>query len=217
MLLLVIAAVVAYVALTFDPNQYKAQIIAAVQERTQRTLKLEGDLALSFWPSLGAKIGKASLSERGADREFAAVQEAHVSLKLLPLLSGQATVLDCLAWRPELGAKLLVVDRETGDARASIPIGNRYCLHHVHAGEEDGKLVLDVLELEEPVYPDYQGLPDLFIEVRPARTVRMVLDPERGRLLERRESGPGIAADFQKMVADYIEQRYGRSGKQAAE
>ncbi|BCH29718.1 4-hydroxy-3-methylbut-2-en-1-yl diphosphate synthase (flavodoxin) [Mesorhizobium sp. L-8-10] len=29
--------------------------------------------------------------------------------------------------------------------------------------------------------------------------------------------GPGIAADFQKMVADYIEQRYGRSGKQAAE
>lgn len=29
--------------------------------------------------------------------------------------------------------------------------------------------------------------------------------------------GPGIAADFQKMVADYIEQRYGRGGKQAAE
>lgn len=29
--------------------------------------------------------------------------------------------------------------------------------------------------------------------------------------------GPEIAADFQKMVADYIEQRYGRSGKQAAE
>ncbi len=29
--------------------------------------------------------------------------------------------------------------------------------------------------------------------------------------------GPGIAADFQKMVADYIEQRYGRSSKQAAE
>ena len=29
--------------------------------------------------------------------------------------------------------------------------------------------------------------------------------------------GPGIAGDFEKMVADYIEQRYGRSGKQAAE
>ena len=29
--------------------------------------------------------------------------------------------------------------------------------------------------------------------------------------------GPNIAADFQKMVADYIEQRYGRGGKQAAE
>ncbi|MDI6027885.1 flavodoxin-dependent (E)-4-hydroxy-3-methylbut-2-enyl-diphosphate synthase [Corticibacterium sp. UT-5YL-CI-8] len=29
--------------------------------------------------------------------------------------------------------------------------------------------------------------------------------------------GPSIAADFEKMVADYIEQRYGRSGRQAAE
>jgi (E)-4-hydroxy-3-methylbut-2-enyl-diphosphate synthase len=29
--------------------------------------------------------------------------------------------------------------------------------------------------------------------------------------------GPNIAADFQKMVADYIEQRYGSGGKQAAE
>ena len=29
--------------------------------------------------------------------------------------------------------------------------------------------------------------------------------------------GPGIAAEFQQMVADYIEQRYGQGGKQAAE
>src|SRR5688572_30250666 len=82
----------AYVAATFNPNQYKPQIIQAVKEKTQRTLKLEGDIALSFWPSIGAKIGKASLSERASDREFAAVEEAHVSLKLLPLLSRQAVV-----------------------------------------------------------------------------------------------------------------------------
>ena len=72
-LILLIAAVLAYVAATFDPNQYKPQIVQAVKEKTQRTLKLEGDIRLSFWPSIGAKIGKAALSERAAEKEFAAV------------------------------------------------------------------------------------------------------------------------------------------------
>ena len=91
-LVIVIGAVLAYVAATFDPNQYKSQIVQAVKEKTQRTLRLEGAIALSFWPSIGAKVGKASLSERASDREFAAVEEAHVSLKLMPLLSKQAVV-----------------------------------------------------------------------------------------------------------------------------
>ena len=91
-LVIVIGAVLAYIAATFDPNQYKPQIVQAVKERTQRTLKLEGDIGLSFWPSIGAKIGKASLSERASDREFAAVEEVRVALKLMPLLSGKAIV-----------------------------------------------------------------------------------------------------------------------------
>ena len=91
-LVILIGAVLAYIAATFDPNQYKPQIVQAVKERTQRTLKLEGDIGLSFWPGIGAKIGKASLSERTSDREFAAVEEVRVALKLMPLLSRQAVV-----------------------------------------------------------------------------------------------------------------------------
>jgi AsmA protein len=91
-LVIVIGSVLAYIAATFDPNQYKPQIVQAVKERTQRTLKLEGAIGLSFWPSIGAKIGKASLSERASDREFAAVEEVRVALKLMPLLSRQAVV-----------------------------------------------------------------------------------------------------------------------------
>jgi len=91
-LVILIGAVLAYVAATFDPNQYKPQMVQAVKERTQRTLKLEGDIRLSFWPSIGAKIGKVSLSERASDREFAAVEEVRVALKLMPLLSRQAVV-----------------------------------------------------------------------------------------------------------------------------
>jgi len=91
-LIVLIAALLAYIAATFDPNQYKPQIVQAVKERTQRSLKLEGDIGLSFWPSIGAKIGKASLSERASDREFAAVEEVRVALKLMPLLSRRAVV-----------------------------------------------------------------------------------------------------------------------------
>ena len=88
-LVLLAGGLIAYVAATFDPNQYKPQLVQAVKDRTQRTLRIDGDITLSFWPSIGARIGKASLSERASEKEFARVEDAHVSLKLLPLLSRQ--------------------------------------------------------------------------------------------------------------------------------
>jgi AsmA protein len=91
-LLAVVVAVAGIVAATFDPNAYKPQIIQAVKDKTQRTLKLEGDIKLAFWPSIGARVGRASLSERASDKEFASVQEAQVAVKLMPLLSKQVIV-----------------------------------------------------------------------------------------------------------------------------
>jgi AsmA protein len=91
-LIVLAGAVLVVIAATFDPNQYKPQIVQAVKEKTQRTLKLDGDIKFAFWPGIGAKVGKASLSERASDREFAAVEEVRVSVKLLPLLSRQAVV-----------------------------------------------------------------------------------------------------------------------------
>jgi all-trans-8'-apo-beta-carotenal 15,15'-oxygenase len=137
-----------------------------------------------------------SLHDFSLSASYAVFYLSPYVLEIGPLLESGATVLDCLHWRPELGTTLLVVERAAGRVAASIPIGHRYCLHQVNAFEEDGRLVVDVLELEEPVYPDYQGLPDLFVDVEPARTVRMVVDPARGELLERWEHGPHVAADF---------------------
>ena len=42
-LVVLVIGVIAYVSATFDPNQYKPQIIKAVKDKTQRTLKLDGD------------------------------------------------------------------------------------------------------------------------------------------------------------------------------
>ncbi len=86
------AAGVAYIAATFNPNDYKAQAIQLVKEKKQRTLKLDGDIKLTFFPSIGADIGKASLSEFRSEKEFAALDSAHVSLALLPLFSRKVVV-----------------------------------------------------------------------------------------------------------------------------
>ncbi len=91
-LIVVLIAIAAYVAATFDPNQYKAQIIKLVKDKTKRTLKLDGDIKLSLFPSIGAVVGKASLSESGSEQEFAGVEDFRVSLKLMPLLSKEVIV-----------------------------------------------------------------------------------------------------------------------------
>jgi len=87
-----LVAVVLVFALTFDPNRYKDDIERMAKERTGRTLKLQGELKLAFFPSLGASVAAATLSERGSNREFVALQSAHASVKLMPLLRGQVIV-----------------------------------------------------------------------------------------------------------------------------
>src|SRR4051812_39327185 len=79
-------------ALTFDPNRYKGEIEAAVKDKTGRTLKLQGDLKVAFFPSLGADVAKVSLSERASDAEFLSLDSAHASVAVMPLLHGEVIV-----------------------------------------------------------------------------------------------------------------------------
>jgi AsmA protein len=88
---LVIVAVVVLIA-TFDPNKYKPELAAAVKTRTGRTLAIEGNLALTIFPSIGVAIGKTSLSEPRGSRVFARFDEAKASLALLPLFSRRVVV-----------------------------------------------------------------------------------------------------------------------------
>ena len=88
----VVAAAITYVALTFDPNTYKPQIIQTVKDSKQRTLKLDGDIRLTFFPSIGVKLGQVSLSEFQSEQEFASIESAKVSLAILPLLTKRVVV-----------------------------------------------------------------------------------------------------------------------------
>src|SRR5467141_2178205 len=86
------AGALAFIAATFDPNQYKGPIADLVKEKTQRTLSIEGDIRLTLFPKLGVQLGKTRLSEFRSDQEFAGLEQMRVSLALLPLLSKQVVV-----------------------------------------------------------------------------------------------------------------------------
>jgi AsmA protein len=88
----IVVAIAAYVAATFDPNQHKPQIVQAVKDKTKRVLKIDGDIKLTLFPNIGATLGKISLSEFESDKEFAGIEDFRVSLKLLPLLSKEIVV-----------------------------------------------------------------------------------------------------------------------------
>ena len=91
-ILVVLLALAVYLAATFNPNDYKPQAVQLVKDKFDRTLAINGDIKLSFYPALGAELGRISLSEHGSAKEFAAVDSARVSLQLMPLLSRELVV-----------------------------------------------------------------------------------------------------------------------------
>jgi AsmA protein len=86
------AIVAGIIAATFNPNDYKPLIIKLVQEKKQRTLAIPGEIKLTFFPKIGADLGKLSISEHNSAMLFASVNSARVSLALVPLLSKQLVV-----------------------------------------------------------------------------------------------------------------------------
>jgi all-trans-8'-apo-beta-carotenal 15,15'-oxygenase len=112
------------------------------------------------------------------------------------MIYGGQTLIDAMQWEPEWGSQLFLVSRETGAAVMSIPIGQRYCLHLINCFEYEHCLMVDVLEYDQPIYPQYQVVPDLFKDVGAAQPVRFVIDRHNGELIERHELNAGLALDF---------------------
>ena len=65
-LVILVGAVFAYVATTFDPNEYKSDVVELVRDKTGRNLNIEGDIRLTFFPKIGVGLGPTQLSERDA-------------------------------------------------------------------------------------------------------------------------------------------------------
>jgi len=78
----------------------------------------------------------------------------------------------------------LIPRDKDGDA-ISISLGARgFCLHLIGAHETGDKLVVDFIETSEPLYPQYEGLPNLFATVKPGAFVRMEVDIFHGTIID---------------------------------
>ena len=90
--LLVVVAVA--VSLLFDPNDYKDEITAAVQNATGRELRFDGDLELALFPTIRIAVGSATLSNAPGfgDEPMARIGSAELRVAVIPLLSQRIEV-----------------------------------------------------------------------------------------------------------------------------
>jgi carotenoid cleavage dioxygenase-like enzyme len=107
------------------------------------------------------------------------------------------SVMEALSWEPDRGSTILITPRVSRDSAAfSVDAGSGYCLHFINCFEEGDRLMIDVLELDEPIYREYQPIPDLFGTVPAGRPVRFVVDTESKKLIDRVELNYDRSPDF---------------------
>ena len=92
--LLIVAIVI--VASTFDPNEYKGVATDAFAARTGRTLTIDEDLRLAYFPWLAVETGGVTIGSApelgGAAQPFATARRVAARVKLLPLLSRRVEI-----------------------------------------------------------------------------------------------------------------------------
>ena len=150
-----------------------------------------------------------SLHDFGLSERHAVFYLSPYNLDMRILTEPGRTLLDALCWKPQFGSRLLVCDRQTGTERISLPLKARYCLHFINCYEtESDQLVVDVLELDRPIYDQYQVIPDLFSDVGPGRPVRYIVDLDSGALAGRSQIDYSLAPDFAAVDPRWAQKPY---------
>lgn len=138
----------------------------------------------------------ASVHDFGLSENYAVFYISPYVLNMKSLVSDGKTLQESLVWKPSLGSNLLIVSRATGDLVCKIPVGNRYCLHFINCFEEGELLNADLLELERPVYEEYQPLEEMFTGVFEDHPKRLVIDLRKKELVDSNTLDYSNAPDF---------------------
>lgn len=85
-------ALVVFLFLWIDPNDYRDDITTLVKDKTGLVLTIKGDIGWNFYPALGFSVGDLALATAEGENPLASVKKAAVSVELLPLFSKQVNV-----------------------------------------------------------------------------------------------------------------------------
>jgi len=137
-----------------------------------------------------------SIHDFGLSQNYAVFYFSPYILDMQTFIHHRRSLLDSLSWEPERGSRLVIVSRETGEKLTQFHIGSRHCLHFINCFEENGRLNVDVLELERPIYDQYARVPNLFTEICEGWPTRFVVDLKSNKLIEAAEVHYRLAPDF---------------------
>jgi len=146
----------------------------------------------------------ASTHDFAVSKRFVVWYISPLVLRMDALMQHGATLMDALSWQPELGSRLILASRETGDHVATIDVGQRHCLHLVNAFERGDRLIVDVVEFEKPLYPEYQIVPDLFTDTFRGHPVRFEVDPAAAAITRRLDIDYACSPDFPAHDPDVV-------------
>jgi all-trans-8'-apo-beta-carotenal 15,15'-oxygenase len=149
-----------------------------------------------------------SMHDFGLSQNYAVFYLSPYLLDMQAFIRDGRTLLDSLRWEPERGSRLLIVSRETGELVTQVHIGSRYCLHFINCFEDKGRLHVDVLELEHPIYDQYRQIPDLFTDICEGWPARFVIDLESCELIETAQLPYRLAPDFPSINPSLATQSY---------
>lgn len=149
-----------------------------------------------------------SIHDFSLSQSYAVFYLSPYILNMEALARDGRTLMESLSWEPERGSRLLIVSRETGEQVTTLPIGNRYCLHLINCFEKDNRLTVDVLEMERPIYDQYQVVPDLFTDVCECQPVRFVIDVSNRELVKTSAIDYRLAPDFPSVSPRQFTQPY---------
>ena len=122
-------------------------------------------------------------------------------LDLEKFASGHTPILDAHVWRPELGVRVLVVDKDSLEVERRHELPPGFHFHHGNGWEEaDGTIRLDLCQAPDPsfVTRDFRNVMQGDTRFRSPHPVyrRVVLHPD-GRA--EYEGGGTVAADFPRI------------------
>jgi len=149
-----------------------------------------------------------SVHDFSISKHYAVFYLSPYLLDIKAMLQDQCTVMDSLHWEPRRGSRLLVLNRQNGEVAASIPIGSRYCLHLINSFEHDGHLSVDLLEFDEPIYPQYEPVPYMFQTAPAGCPVRLTVDLKKQELVSRQSHSYSCSPDFPALDPRYATECY---------